>query len=249
VTDVRETCINGRWVLRLPAHRAERPEWDIANGGWEPERITSMASILGPGDVLYDCGAEQGDMPGLFSSLGCDLVLIEPNPLAWPNIKCVWDANDLRPALAWWVGFASDTDYVPKRADVAFPFGTDGWPACAYGEAIGATGFRHLAQEHDVTSQITLDSLAARCGRPPTAITIDVEGSELRVLKGSIGLLVKHKPIVWVSIHSDRVWMDEMYGGVDVGDVYAFMENYSYEGTFLAFDHEEHHVFRHPEGR
>lgn len=240
-----EVLVNGRWSLLLPRHRAERPEWLIENGGWEPERLASMAEHLGPADVVYDIGAEQGDLPGLWSSWGCDVVLVEPNPLAWPNIRAVWEANRFRAPLAWWVGFASDREELPARRDVAHPFGlgVHGWPACADGEAIGATGFRHLSQEADVTSQTTIDRLTHLIARPPTAITIDVEGSELLVLRGAAATLDAHRPLVWVSVHTDRVWMDEMYGGVDVDDVHAFMAGHGYVGNYLATDHEEHFFF------
>lgn len=240
MTDTVPVTMNGRWTLSLPRHRAERPEWDIANGGWETARLADMAAHLGPGDTIIDVGAEQGDLSALWASWGCATVLVEPNPLAWPNIRLCYEANDLPLPLAWWVGFASERCEHPPRCDVPTPFGMGDWPACAYGEAIGATGFRHLAQESDVTAQTTLDVLCERAGIAPTAITIDVEGSELAVLRGAKRILAEHRPTVWVSIHCDMEWMDALYEGVRKEDVYAFMAAFDYEPTELARDHELH---------
>lgn len=233
------TVINGAWTLLLPEHRALRPEWAT---GWEPERLASMHAELAPGDLIVDVGAEEGDFPALWSSWGCEVVLVEPNPRVWPNIRAIWDANQLRPPLAWFVGFAGKTTQ-PATVEQDFDSSDiDGWPACAYGPVIGDHSFRHLSQEQDTTPTITLDELCS--GLPVDAITIDVEGSEMHVLAGARRILEQKRPLVWVSIHSDRVWMDEQYLGVDINTVNEFMASCGYVGHYLAFDHEEHVLYR-----
>ena len=43
----------------------------------------------------------------------------------------------------------------------------------------------------------TLDALVSDGGLPaPSVIKVDVEGSEMAVLRGAIGLLAKHRPVV-----------------------------------------------------
>ena len=233
------TAINGRWRLRLPAHRAERAEWDIANGGWEVARIASMAEHLGPGDILYDCGAEEGDMTALFGSFGAEVVAIEANPMVWPCLKATWEANVDRPLAGWYVGFVgADIAERPPHLDVnAQP--VDGWPECAYGEMIPAHGFRHLYQQADATPTITLDALVERIGIPPTALTLDCEGSELAIMRGAGDVLAKHRPLVWISVHDEFMG----YYGHSPADLHRHMAGFGYRSSHLATDHEAHWLY------
>lgn len=244
MTEMVPTLINDRWTLLLPEHRAARDSWPT----WEKERLAAMHDTIRPGDVVVDIGAEEGDFPGLWASWGADVVLFEPNPRVWPNIRAIWEANGFRPPLGWFVGFASDeTDLNPPHCDVrAEP--VDGWPACAYGPIIGNHGFRHLAEQTDTTPQVTLDDWCAEHGIRPDVLTIDVEGSELRVLRGADRLLYEDHPTVFVSIHTDEVWMDEKYDRVSEPDVTAWMHAHGYSGQHLITDHEMHFVYR-PTGR
>jgi len=50
--------------------------------GWEVERLAAMHAVVKPSDVVYDIGAEQGDMTALLASWAFSgaVVAIEPNP-------------------------------------------------------------------------------------------------------------------------------------------------------------------------
>lgn len=238
------TVINGRWTLNLPEHRAHRAEWVT---GWERERLDSMHSILEPGMTIIDVGAEEGDMPGLWATWGCRVALVEPQPATWPNIRAVWDANDLPAPAGVFVGFASDvTDlHPPVTGYGAVGYPPEGkWPACAHGEVRGDHGFAHLSQQAQSIPQTTLADFADHYDLEVDAITLDVEGSELRVLVGAAAILDERRPHVWCSIHADRDWQVAEYGGADRGDVDRFMATFGYEPVFLARDHEEHVYYR-----
>jgi FkbM family methyltransferase len=243
------TTINGRWELWLPRHRAERPEWAT---GWEPERLASMADRIGPGDVVLDVGAEEGDFPALWASWGADVVMVEPNPKVWPNIKAIFDTNGLTERVrGWFVGFCGDFERPAgddQWADCSMYGDGAQWPACASGPVIGDHGFLVLPERPEVP--VATVDLLARVYGTPTVITIDVEGAELTVLRGAVGVLSGQlsirplsKPTVFVSIHIDLPWIDEKYPG-DTGDkVREFMAAYGYTATHLATDHEEHWRF------
>ncbi len=227
ITQMIETEINGRWKLLLPYYRAERIQWP----DWETDRLASMYDHLRRGDVIYDVGTEEGDLTGLYALWGCEVAMIEPNELVWPNIKLIWEANGLEKPLAWVRAFASDENV----GDIEF--GIHGWPECVDLEPIRAHGFSELGESPDAPC-IRLDALSVLTDKPD-AITIDVEGAELLVLKGASGLLRCYSPLVWVSIHPTMIGK---YGATRE-DVSEFMESFGYTATHLAIDHEEHWFF------
>ena len=63
------------------------------------------------------------------------------------------------------------------------------------------------------------------------------------VLRGARRILFEQRPLVWVSIHTDEIWMDEQYDRVGEADVDSFMANFGYVGTRLALDHELHKFY------
>lgn len=231
ISKLKYTEINGKYDLLLPEHRANRPEWAIKNGGWEVERIESMLGDLKEGDTVFDIGTEEGDISALLAKKvgrSGEIVLVEPNPRVWPNIKAIWDANGLKNPLACFVGFASSETRNYTKPDNSV------WPQCAYGEIISDHGFKELWDEGRTLPQIKIDHLCQGTVTPDL-ITIDVEGAELEVLKGATELLKSSKPIVYVSVHPE--FMKENYGYESVF-LFKFMWGLGYKHKLLDFDHE-----------
>jgi len=217
------TLINGEWNIILPEHRSLRPEWKLENGGWERKRLDSMYKNIGKGDTLFYVGAEEGDMPALCQMWGAEIVMFEPNPKVWSNIKAIWEANDLETPYTF-VGFASnETNYgnVIK-----------GFPECADGEVISDHGFMELHNHN--ANEIKIDDISDLI---PTALSIDVEGSEWEVLKGAEQTLRKHKPKIWLSAHPEFQW--RMYGCYTY-DMRNWIKDIGYIETLLDYNHEVH---------
>jgi len=237
-----DTWINGRWTLKLPEHRAVRPHWDIANGGWETERLAAMHEVIEPGMVVFDIGGEEGDLTALYSLWGADVVIFEPNWAVIPNIKAIWDANRLPDPLGVFAGFAAaETNLTPYELEPIFQEPNRGvWPACAFGDVIGDHGFRNVCERFHDTPQITIDDYCTSYAVYPDVLTMDVEGAELEVLKGTRGVLETKRPHVFASVHP--AFIEEMYGNTEA-DVHAFMEELGYTATFLAEDHERHYLY------
>lgn len=206
-------------------------EWD-APSHWERERLASMRSELKQGDILYDIGVEHGWLSAVYGGF-CgyeNMVLVEPSPEFWPNIKGTWQANGFPGPIAAYQCFAG--------AEVKGNPVNDVWPACSDGPEAGGMAYRYIGQHDDIPT-ITIDEIAFRHPEP-NAITIDIEGAELLALRGAWQVLEVDRPLVWVSVHPDL--MERDYGCTDE-DLHAFMRASGYSGRHIHTDHEQHWLF------
>lgn len=236
-----KATLNGKFDIILPKHRADRPEW-YTEVGWEKARLEAMHEHVKTGDIVYYVGAEEGEMSALCSIWGADVVLFEPNPKVWPNIRAIWEANKLKIPLGNYVGFASNTtEETPEHLDPNIDgVVKDGWPLCAYGEVIGDHGFRELYQESDAVPQVKIDDYVARTGIIPTVITFDCEGSDWQVVRGAEQTLRDHKPAIFASIHPE--FMFHQLGEYS-RDFRNWIIDLGYRETLLDWQHEGHFLY------
>lgn len=263
----KTVAINGKYKIKMPEHRAARPEW-YTDAGWEKARLDSMHDHLGKGDVMYYVGAELGEMPALVQMWGAELYLFEPNHRSWPVIKGVWQANKLERPLGLFAAFCGkDTELNPSSPDndMQAQYGGQGWkleddkesenydwPHYATGEIIEAHGFSNLSEEadglpviaiDDVVSQINLDTGAGT--KPPTAMAIDVEGAEFEVLKGAVNSIETFHPKIWLSLHPE--FLIQQYG-VYGNDVRQWLKERGYKEELLEYQHEVHLLYTYEGG-
>lgn len=86
-----ETLVCRRWPVKMPEHRANRPGWSY----WEQERLSYMHAVIRPGDVVWEIGAEQGDVSVLYALWGADVVLVEPDEEMWKPLWLIFGANGM----------------------------------------------------------------------------------------------------------------------------------------------------------
>lgn len=218
--------------LVLPDHLAA---WDV-HQTWERERFDSMASHLGPGDILWVIGAEHGYMAALWARLVGETVLVEPSPEFWPNIRMTWEHNGLKTPTTV-QALVGETGSGPTVEPVFA-----GWPVCAEGDVeCPAQAYRYLHNPKDAATipTITLDALHTEVG-VPTAVSIDIEGAEILALRGANALLDADVQW-WVSVHPDLIERD--YSPYTADDVLALMAAHGYGAELLAVDHEHHYRF------
>lgn len=218
------TEIHGN-VVRLPSHRAL--QW-LNDPSYERERIRTMQQVIQPDHIVFDVGAEQGDISALIASWvpHGGVVLVEPNPRVWPCIKATFEENGLTP-LYWFMGFCASDGDARRHTETA-------WPLEGLGTIAPAAGF--LSLNGDSAARTTLDSLVEVSGRVPDVITIDVEGGEVEVLLGAAQTLTDHRPEVFVSVHPS--FLREM--GKKVDDVFLIFDQHQYRTFVLESDHEVH---------
>lgn len=235
---MKPVTIYDDYELLLP--EGQLGDWDVFQV-WEKERFESMREHLKQGDLMLDIGTEHGWLAALYQKyLGLEMILVEPTPEFWPNIKAIWESNGLKMPLACYQGFAANDSHYGKDA-----LAIDGWPKAAEGEILReGLPYRYLHNPDNAnkTASMMTFNFPAMCDtRQPDCLNIDVEGAELEVLKGAKKMLEKHKPLVWVSIHPDLLERD--YDSLP-SDIHGFMEKLGYKGEHLATDHEEHWLFR-----
>lgn len=234
--------INGEYDLILPGYRAARPEWLIENGGWEVERINEMLDVLTPKDILFDVGTEAGDISALLVKESCcDIVMFEPNDRVWPSIAEIWKANKLKQPLYFFGGFLSH-----KTVAHPTPLGLP-----EFGKMIPDHGFKQLYEKYPDVAQITLDDFCERHSIYPTVITMDVEGSEFEVIRGSEKTLREKKPIIFMSVHPEFMFESyrnegkwkEMYGERQhVVHMLRFIDDLGYTHRCIEYDYHELHM-------
>lgn len=228
---MKQATVNKRHTLILPDKIAE---WD-AISHWERPRFASMEEHIQPGMVLLDVGAEHGWISAILAGFvggGDNMILVEPTPEFWRNIRLTWEANGLAKPRLMCQALVGNDGHTAGIVD---------WPDCSEGEEFGVTSYRYLHEPKHLeeTPCTTIDTLAAQS--PVDAITIDVEGAELEVLRSGVATLLTSRPLVWASLHPDLMERDY---GTNPDEVIDFMRAMQYDGEYLGTDHEQHWFFR-----
>lgn len=242
---MKQKLVNGRWMIWTPDSVAD---WDggtgdpVARHGWEFERFESYRRHLRWDDVFFDVGAEHGWISAILAREFVDptrMHLFEPTDAMWSNLRLTWEYNGLPTPAGMIHAFAAD--HSDLMVELTPHDMWSKWPVdVEYGVERAGVEYRSLRRPGLVHS-VTLDDYSAVTGHLPDAISIDVEGAEMLVLRGAEQLLRAGVPQnVWVSIHPDMLERD--YGS-SREEVLDCMGRWGYEHTFLGADHEEHHLF------
>lgn len=212
--------------MKLPKARQE-----VMDSGWEAKRLDHMKKNIGKGDVVYYVGAECGDMPGLCQSWGAEVAIFEPAEHFWQDMKKIWQMNDFEDPMFFWGGFASNTNQGQSIS----------WEEIDMEKKYpDYLGFGELSKEAARFPQITIDEAVKRAKKPPTAMSIDVEGAEFEVLKGARETLKQYKPKIYLSLHPEFLF-DQW--GVYGNDVRNYLKDLGYKETLIEYPAHEVHFF------
>jgi len=167
-------------------------------GEHEPALQAFLARAVRPGWTVFDVGAHAGFFTLLLGRLGASVFAFEPNPVTRQRLQANIRLNDLLACRA--VGsavadrcgeglFRPEKNLSPLQGHLVEP----DYPL----------GFRTPPVEPIPVALTTLDEFVSGQGIPaPDLVKIDVEGGEVRVLKGMKRLLAEKRPLVVCEVHN-----------------------------------------------
>lgn len=235
---------NDKWPIKMLDHMAiqQVSQWKF----WEKERLATMYAAIRPGDTILDVGSAHGEMSVLMASWLNEkgkIVLVEPAPHFWPEIKAHFDANNLKPGECFQVLLSNKT--IPRETPINGPdkfISRTDWPDAVNEEINPELGFAHL-NDHAPNQPppmpvMSIDDL--NIGKVDI-ITMDIEGSEYEALEGAEKTILEYKPILFISVHPEMMWREHHHSP---DDLHVMLGKWGYDATYLAFDHEQHYMYR-----
>lgn len=174
--------------------------WGLVRGVLEPPVQEALRRTVGPGVTFWDVGANVGFFSLLAARLGGTVHAFEP---VRENVEVL--AGNIR------------ENGLNDRIHV-HPVAVAAEPGRASLLVVEDPSWSHLADRgrHPRTREevdvevVTLDGLELS---PPDVVKIDVEGSEIDVLRGAARLLREHGPTLIVELHETNVEVCEILDG------------------------------------
>lgn len=170
------------WVAGM--HRTARLLYASTLGRPAAEAQQKMknfySSVIQPGTLVFDIGANVGVLSACFASLGAEVVAVEPNSDCVRHLTLSYadkHINVIEAAVGAQMGFA--TLHISDERDVRSSV-SDEWMSTMSEKDKTYAG---LWSRRAVVPMVTLDSLIQQFGMPHF-IKIDVEGFEEKVLSG-----------------------------------------------------------------
>lgn len=194
--------------FRLDLH-AEKDLW---LGTYEAQLLDQLTSLISPGMIVYDVGANLGYLTVAFARLvgrqGA-VHAFEPLPANVTRLRHSVLANDLSARVT-----VVESAVADKSGQATFLV----HPSGGMGKLEGSQGRDARYTQKLETSAVTLDDYVARADNAsPQWIKLDVEGGEGAVLRGATGLLHSGRPSWLIEIHGPaaaaEVWQQLVEAG------------------------------------
>ncbi|MDP3974746.1 MAG: FkbM family methyltransferase [Candidatus Jorgensenbacteria bacterium] len=161
-------------------------------GNYEPEIRKLLSQSVKRGDVVFDVGAHAGFytlMSSVLAGASGSVVAFEALP---ENVECI------RGHIA--LNRVANIKVVPEA--VAEESGTGHFER-------GTNSFTgRLAPGPANVETISMDDFIYKNGTIPNVVKIDVEGTEVSVLKGAKKMLAQHRPIIIAATHNQKLLDD-----------------------------------------
>ena len=212
--------INGEVVRIDPA---------FASIGWEtvePECYRTFIDAVPPDGLVFDIG----------SHIGTYSILCARKLASNGRVVAFEPTNVTREYLVKHLAWNGVTDRVTVRASCCSDKPGTAKFYVKIGDAEAQNSLRP-DERFDVVEveATTIDAEAAKVGRTPDLIKIDVEGGEWDVLQGAEATLTKRRPLILLSVHPDR-----LPESVTEESILERLHGLGYKTRILGRDHEVH---------
>lgn len=222
-----------------------RDKHDFENG-WETPYLSKLADTVKSGMVVFDIGAENAEFSAMVANVvgGGNVHLFEPSPDYWPNIKAIWEVNNLKQPYCF-NGFVSDKSninhFIKELSISDIRLLNKEWPDCIVGNLFEGTNQISIGQEEYILPIISIDDYCEITESIPNIIMMDIEGAELSAIRGAEQTIKNNSPIFFISIHNDEAIQLRSNGTKQ--DILDIFNNYGYKAIHINTDHEEHWQF------
>lgn len=155
-------------------------------GLYERDRLDQVKAMMGEGSVFYDVGAQAGYHSmhaSRWVSDGGQVYAFEPLPLNFRNLAQHVELNNLRNVKALQCAVS------------------DGEGQMHFDPGPGRMAGHLSASGPLVVKVVSIDRFVEEGHRPPSFMKIDVEGAEMRVLKGAEKTLHRYRPGLMLDTH------------------------------------------------
>ncbi len=186
---------------------------------YDPATIAVLERFVRPGDWFIDVGANIGLVTLTAAKLVGDsgrVLAFEPNVALADRLRLSLVRNEIRNVKLFPVALGEENTSAHLSTSIQHVTGT-----LRDGSGVEVT----VRKGDDVLPQIPADSWVF--------VKIDVEGYELRVLRGMQSLLRRSKTIFFVEITAE--WISKL--GESADELVALMERHGFEGVKPALDY------------
>ena len=148
----------------------------------EPDTTRFLRKLLRPGMTFLDCGSHVGFYSLLAAAGGCRVVAFEPSPITFDRLHRNVELNAYENVDCRLLALSDENC---RRPIFGFPGSNTGMNTLSHGEFLA---------ECEV---VRLDDLDVP---PPDIMKIDVEGSEVALLRGAARTISKHRPVIVIEV-------------------------------------------------
>lgn len=166
--------------------------WILLNKNYEPEIVSLVKKCLKTDKDAVNIGANVGIFTVLFASLinkDRKVLAVEPTPLAFHYLVNNLKRNNLSDKVILYNGICND---LPGGYTLNTIQGKEEYSSV--GETYMNNVYGNIVQIK--VEGETVNNLICNFNLNPGIILIDVEGAEMKVLKGALKVLEKYKPII-----------------------------------------------------
>jgi FkbM family methyltransferase len=188
-------------------------------GSYQESVLSAIRVFTKPGDTIFDVGGHHGLMAivaNRAAGASGTVVTFEPNPAARQYLQQHLELNRATRVIIEPVVLSDRNGEVPffvQTGDVT-------WNSSLVREFVDS----ECRVQPIIVESRTLDHYVAETGRIPSLVKIDVEGSELTVLKGAVNTIQAHHPILVTEFNPRSAER----GRTTIAEMVAFLEANSY---------------------